>query len=215
MRDHWLPAIGAGHQSRRGNLVVVGASHISLRSARTSLGNCHGISSLRLFQAHQRTHARIHRGPGGIFRLGPDTRTCLRTQGNHRNSEQELVAHQVVEHQQIAIVRDGIGVTRPVFVGIVHRLFAAGGVACEREGAQLLANDDLGGLKAPSAGNRQLGLQRAANHHVSAALGQPQIELTVGEPRTDLCGLEGGANPRRAHRQPKVATGRVEVMDRD
>ncbi len=77
MRDHRLPAIRAGHQGGRGNLVVLRPSHISLRSARTSLGNCHEISSLRLFQAHERAHARIHRGPGDIFRLGPDTRTAL------------------------------------------------------------------------------------------------------------------------------------------
>jgi hypothetical protein len=77
VRDHGLPAIRAGHQGGRGNLVVVGASHISLRSARTSLGNCHEISSLRLLQAHEWAHSRIHGGPGDIFRLGPDTRTGL------------------------------------------------------------------------------------------------------------------------------------------
>ena len=103
---------------------MVGAAHIALRTARATLGDGHDslLATLRkpclrlrlVLEPQQGAQARVdarrpRRSARHLMALRPDTRACLRTQGDHRNSQQELVPDEVVQDDRVALVGDDVG----------------------------------------------------------------------------------------------------------
>ena len=69
-------------------------------------------------------------------------------------------------------------------------------------------------LEATRAGDHHLGRERAAYDDTGAALRQTDAKLTIFDRGADIGALEHTTQPRCPHGQLKLATARVQVMDR-
>ena len=155
--------------------------------------------------------------------LRPDTWASLRTQGDHRNSQQELVADEVVEDDRVAVVGDDVGLfgrpPRLVLVVALRRACrlpprALGGRA-RRGRSALRARAPRPGSRQREQGTTQVGRERAAHDHVGPAPREAQVELAVALGRPDLGALEDAAEPAAGIGQLEVLAARVEVAARE
>src|ERR1019366_4565513 len=157
--------------------------------------------------------------------LRADTWAGLGTQGDHRNPQQKLVPHELIEDQVVALVEDDVGLfgrelrvvevvgVLGLFVFLLFRAPRGRGAALrDGQGAQLFVNGHDGGLEAARAGDHQRGREAAADHDVGPALRQAQVEIAVALGRPDVGALESAPQPGSAEREVEALASGVELV---
>jgi hypothetical protein len=178
------------------------------------LGTATAISFSGLLQPQQRSHPRIDLGGyRGFDGLGPDTWATLRTQGDHRDCEKELVTHQIVENEGISVVVKEVGV-----IGARLDLFVRNsGVpfALDRQRAYVLAYRNARRVETSGAGNVELGRHSAAHNYIASTARNADVELPIAPRGCDVGTFQRAAQPRGPNGEPKMLSSRIEVMNRD
>jgi hypothetical protein len=139
-----------------------------------------------------------------------DTRARLGTQGDHRKAKEQLVADEVIEHDDLTIERDRIGVRDGQFE--LLGMWGAVRGRLDGESRDLVLNRDACRFKTPRTRHHQLGSKDAAYNHVAPAPREPHVEIAVAIGRADVRPLQCAAQPSRSDREAKLLARDVEIV---
>ena len=182
-----------------GHLVVVGAAHVALGSARSSLGDGHGIYSFVFRLSSEREKRREAR----VDRLSARSRIFVRPgaipgqSSEHKGimgiSSSELVADEVVEDHGFAVVGQHVGLARtPSRARARGCIFAAGTMSTLISGASVT----LHRLEAARARKLHLGLGRARGRPRPMPLFERRTSIDPSPRGCRVALLERGPQPR-------------------